>query len=329
MSHDQIHDNSGNDDPASGKDDFATNAGSQGLGVGLRLDGFGDEARTDSDRVFQFTTAGGTVTAIQAVDDGRTVNLHIPSDATFTVGAGIVTETLTGTHSTTTIDFTAETSNPALFQVTSTTTTVNSPTTLTGDDGARGFSFTVTGGAVTAEQVTFTQDGHSHSANVPIPADAEFTVGTGTITETLAHGDAVETLTFVQPAGQTLFALASDQTHFISQGSATTALNIEPGERDLFTFGAGGAVTAAERVHADGSTSAIAIDSHVSFTQLASGLVEEIDTFGNHSSFEVFATGAGGGGVYTAIAHGEGTAVDVTGLNAQLSQLPSFFTHLI
>lgn len=331
MSHDHSQDAAADEQGDNGQ------AGGQGrgddhedLGIGgLGFGGHGDEFAADSDRTFSFTISGSTVTALQATDGSHTVDLHIPSNATFTVGTGTVTETLTGTHATTTIDYAAEAGNPAAYQVASITETVTTPSVTDGDGETHGIAFTISGAMVTAEQVDFSDSSHSHSFNAPIPADAEFTVGTGTVTETLVHGDAVETLTFVQPSGQTLYALASDHTAFIAQGSATTALDVEASERDQFTISPGGMVTAAEHLNADGSTTAITLGGDVSFTQLATGLVEEISTHGGHSDFEVFATGAGGGGVYTAIAHGEGTAVDVAGLQAQVAQLPSFFTNLI
>lgn len=327
MSHDQSQ--GGPDGQGLNDNGLATGDDHLDLGIGgLGFGGHGDEFIADADRTFEFTVTGATVTAIQAVDGAHTVSLHIPNNATFTVGGGTVTETLTGVHATTVISYAAESGNPALYQVASVTETVTAPSVTSGDGETRGFAFTISGGVVTGEQITSTEQGQTHSVSVPI-TDALFTVGTGTVTETLVHGDAVETLTFVQPSGQTLYALASDRTTFVAQGAATTALDIEPGERDAFTFGSGGAVTAAEQVHADGSTSAIALGGQVSFTQLAAGLVEEISTHGNHTAFEVFATGPGGGGIYTAVAHGEGSAVDVAGLQAQIAQLPTFFTNVI
>ncbi|HEX3366733.1 hypothetical protein [Phenylobacterium sp.] len=334
MSHDQSQNaqgdsgDHGNDSQGPSDDALGMNAGPQGLGVGLLLGGLDDRVEADADRTLQFTIAGGTVTAIQVTDGSQTFSPHIPSDATFTVGTGTVTETLAGVHSTTTIDYAAEASNPAVYQVASVTEAVNSPTTLTGDGGGRGFAFTVSGNTVTAEQFTTSEGGHSHSEAVPIPPDAMFTVGTGVITETFAQGDGLETLTFVQPSGQTLYALASDQTTFVPLGSAATALDVEPQERAAFTFSTGGSVTAAEQVNADGTTSSIALGGHVSFAQIGSGLVEETTNHGSHTSFEVFATGPGGGGIYTAIAHGEGS-VDVAGLQTQLAELPSWVTNLI
>ncbi len=328
MSHGQAQDDNQNDRGADNNSPGGGDHENPNI-IGLGFGGHGDEFIADTDRAFEFTISGGMVTAVQAVDGSHTLNLNIPNNATFSVGPGTVTETLTGTHATTVINFAAEAGNPTLYQVASVTETVTSPSVTDGQGETRGVAFTISGGTVTGEQITFSDDGHTHSFNVPIPSDAMFTVAAGTVTESFAHGDSVETLTFVQPAGQSLFTLASDQTTFIARGAATTALDIEPGERDEFTFGAGGAVTGAEAVHADGSTSAIALGGHISFTQLAPGVVEEIDTHGNHSDFEVFATGPGGGGIYTAIAHGEGSAVDLAGLQAQLAQLPSFFTNLI
>jgi len=278
---------------------------------------------------YAFTLSNGAVTAVQAVNGSHSLNLMLPNNATFAVGTGVITETLTDTHGSSTITYAAEAANPNLYQVSREVETVSAPSVTTPNGGTHGLSFTITNGVVTAEQVTSTEGTASHTANLAIPAEAQFSVSAGTVVETLVQGNAVETLTYVQPTGQSLYALASEQSTFIAQGTATTALDVAPGERDTFTFGAGVTVTAAEHLNADGSTSAITLGGHISFTQLASGLVEEVDTFGSHSSSEVFATGPGANGVYTEIAHGAGATVDVVGLEAQLAHLPAYFTNLI
>jgi hypothetical protein len=333
VDHNQAHadlaaDSHAPDQGASGDNALEMNGGPQGLGVGLQLAGLDDSFRADADQAFAFTIAGGTVTAIQETDGARTFDARIPTDATFTVGTGTVTEAITGPHATRIIDYAAEAANPARFQVASVIESVNTPSVAAEDGGARGFSFTVFGNTVTAEQFTSSEGGSGHSFAVPIPPDAMFAVAPGAITEVFAQGDGLKTLTFVQPTGQTLYALASEETTFVPQGSATTALNIEPQERAEFTFDASGAVTAAERVNADGTTSAITLGSDVSCAQIGSGLVEETTTHGSHTAFEVFATGPGGGGIYTAIAQGEGT-VDLAGLQTQLAALPAWVNHLI
>ena len=293
--------------------------------------GFGAEFRfADGREAFQFTINNGAVTAEQAVIGSHTRNLHIPSNATFAVGTGTVTETLTGAHETTVINFAAESGNPALFQVASVTETVTNPTVEDHDgDGTRGFNLTISGGTVTAAQFVVTDEGHTHTENLTLRPDAVFTVGTGTVTETFVAGDVVETRTFVQPAGQSLYTIASDTRVFVPQGSATTALNVEPQERAEFTIAADGSVSAIQVVHADGSTTAFTPNSDTTFHQIAPGFVEQTVTSHGHTSFEVFFAGASSGGIYTAIAEGQGSAVDLAGLQAQLAQLPSNVLGLI
>jgi hypothetical protein len=154
-------------------------------------------------------------------------------------------------------------------------------------------------------------------------------MGTGTVRETFAAGNAVETINFVQPAGSTLFAVASTSTSFVPQGAATTALGIEPFERAMFTLDGSGKVTAVQTVSPSGTATTVTPDSHVTFTQLAPGYVEEVRAYGSHSSFEVFFSGSGSNGTYTAIAEGNGSTVDLVGLQAQVAALPSAVSTVI
>jgi hypothetical protein len=287
--------------------------------------GLDDEDLRVLDRdAFQFTTTGGAVTGAQLVAGSHTFNLHIPANATFTVAPGVVTETLTGAHETTVIRFAAEPGNPALFQAASVTETVANPTVADHDgDGTRGFSFTISGGTVTAAQVVESDEGRTSTHALNLRPDAVFTAGAGTVTETFVEGNALETRTFVQPAGQTLFTLASQTTTFIHQGAAGTALNVEPGERAMFTIAADGSVTAIKVVHSDGSTSALTPRGDETFHQLAPGFVEQVVTDHGHTSFEVFYAGPNSGGIYTAVAEGQGSSVDLAGLQAQIAQLPT------
>lgn len=55
---------------------------------------------------YEFTIVNNQVTGLDFVSGTRTVPLHLPSDATFTVGTGTVTETITGSHSSDAITFT-------------------------------------------------------------------------------------------------------------------------------------------------------------------------------------------------------------------------------
>ena len=291
-------------------------------------DGLGD--RDLGAPQFQITVASGAVTGISEVFGTHTISLHIPSDATFTVGAGTVTETLTGTHETTAITFTTDPANANVFDITNVTTTETTPTTTDDEGGSRGFSFTIASGAVTAEQFSFTDDdGTTHTRTITPPPDASFTVGTGTVSETFVSGHQVETITFVQPTGSTLFAVGSTSTTFVPEGSATTALNVESFERAKFTVDSTGHVTAVQTVAPDGTATTVTPGSDVTFTQLAAGYVEEVRTHGSHSSFEVFFSGSASNGVYTAVAEGSGSTVDLVGLQHQIAALPSAVQGII
>ncbi len=165
---------------------------------------------------------------------------------------------------------------------------------------------------------------------MPVPGDAAFSgIGTGTVTETVAQGAAYSTLTYVQPSGSSLYALSSASTSFIDPGSSTTRLDVESGDRMQFTIDGSGHVTAEQKLDAHGVAHSFTPDSHTSFTQLAPGYVEETRTVGTHSSYEVFYADPAAGGVYTAVAHGSGATVDLTGLEAQLNQLPAATLHLL
>lgn len=279
---------------------------------------------TSTGGTFQFTVVGGQVTAEQAVGGKHTETIHIPKGATFALGTGTVTETIAGAHGTEVILYTADAANPALYHVSSLTETVTNPTTVSASGHVAGFSFSgldnlITGvQAVTGDSVTST-----HSHNLPIPPGAQFASLDNTITETSVHDHEIDVTTFVQSGPAGLYAIASQSQTLIPQGASTTALAVEPGERDQFTFDAAGKVSAAAIVHADGSVTAIAADSHVTFTQVAPGFVEEVTVHGTHSQFEVFHDGDGDG-IYTAIAHGDGTHVDLAGLQAQIAKIDSF-----
>jgi hypothetical protein len=295
----------------------------------LSFSGLDDAALFGPERGLSFTIANGQVTGVSETIGAHTANLHIPHGAVFQVGTGQITETLTGHGQTTVITYVTESSNQSLYEVSNVTNTVAAPRTV-GEHGAtQGFAFTVANGAVTGEQFTVTNGTHSHSAAVPIPADATFTVGTGTVSETVVHGSAVVTTQYVQPAGSSLYAVASVSTSFVDPGSATTLLDVESGERMQFTLGSGTSVTGVQRVDASGAAHAFTPDSHTVFAQLAPGFVEETRTVGSHTTFEVFYSDPGAGGIYTAVAHGSGSAVDITGLEAQLNQLPAASLHLI
>jgi hypothetical protein len=275
-------------------------------------------------QTFEFTVTNDQVTAEEIVFGQHTETIRIPSDAAFTVTGSTINETVTGAHSLDTTTFTPETASPALYQVSAQIQTLTSPSTTDVEGHVFGYSFTVTKGAVTAEQiVTGASASATHTHSLQAPPDAAFAVSGANVTETVVQGNEVDVTTFA-PSGSTgLFALASHSQSFISVGGATTQLSVDPFERDAFTFGTTGSVATESEVHADGTATAIAPHSDETFTQLAPGLVEETVTHGSHTSFEVFADG-NGDGIYTAVAHGVGSAVDFAGLQAQLTAVEPF-----
>ena len=272
---------------------------------------------------YEFTlNSSGQVSAMAYLFGTRTFNLDLPANATFTTdsNAGTVTETLTGKYANESIVYTAETPNASLYQVTQETLTVDTPSTTTSGGYVNGYSFTIASGQVTAMQAVFGSTGSTHTFTLNSSPDTVFSVSGTTVTETSIHGNAVETIQFVQPANSTLYAVSSETVSFITEGSATTALSVEPYERAEFTIGSGGAVTQVQAVSPSGTLKTVTPDSHTTFVQLAAGFVEETYTNGTHSSFALFYEG-GSNGIYTEIAHGSGTTVDLVGIQAQLAQL--------
>lgn len=272
---------------------------------------------------FQFTIASGQVTGEQVVRGSHVETVHIPKDATFTVGTGTVTETLAGSHVTEVTQFTADPLHAGAYLISSETGTVASPTTTDAKGHVHGFSFTIAGGVVTAEQVVEGSSATStHSHNLPLDPGAQFQVSGATVTETAVRGNEIEVTTFVPSGSAGLYAMSSETTTFIPVGSATTALSVEPHERDEFTFDSAGGVSAIQKVHADGTTSAYVPGSHESFAQAAPGFVVETITHGTATAYEVFHDG-NGDGIYTAVAHGTGT-LDLAGLKLQLASIEAF-----
>ncbi len=276
---------------------------------------------------FTFTITSGKVTGMAAVNGTTSHALTLPSTATFAVGTGTVTETLTGTSATEVIKYSVV-AGTSQYLVSQETTTIAAPTTSNGHGGTNGYSFTLTGGAVTGMSQTMTMGTHTSTHATPIVPAMTFSTSGGAITETVVQGNAVETIKYVQPTAGGLYAVAAHSSTFIPVGSATTALSVNEYDRAKFTV-AGGAVTAAQHIGPTGTATTYTADSHTSFKALAAGFVEAIHTFGTHTSYEVFYAGASANGVYTEVAHGSGTTVDLVGLQAQLAQIPSAIGALL
>jgi hypothetical protein len=273
----------------------------------------------DFERGFGFTISGGQVTAMSETWGTHTHNITLPQNAAFAVNGSDVVETLTGSKAVTVVTFTPETANPQLYEITAVTTTITTPSTTNAHGVADGYDFTITGGVVTAEQHTHGSASHDLHA----PAGAVFTAtGTG-VTETFVFGDNIQTVEYVQPTAGGLYAVASMSSTEIDAGGSTTELFVNYNDRKAFTIDGGGAVTAVSRVNHDGTETALTIGSHTTYAQLAPGYVQETVTYGSHTAFEVYYSGPSANGVYTEIAHGAGSSVDLTGLESQVAQLPT------
>ena len=267
---------------------------------------------------YKFDITNGAVTGEERVFGDHTFSLRIPSDATFTTGTGTVTETISGSRATETLQFTADSSDATLYHLSSETRTITSPTTTYGDH-TFGYGFIISSGAVTAMSVTEGHDSHTHTETLRISPTATFTVGTdGSVTETQVSGHTLESTTYTPSGTAGLYAVSAETETFIQSGGSATRLNVEAFERAKFTVDTSGAVTEVDRVMLDGSTKTVTPDSSTTYSQLAAGYVLETHTHGTYSSYEVFHDG-NGDGVYTAVAHGSGTTVDLVGLQAQIS----------
>lgn len=259
----------------------------------------------------KFTISDGAVTDVERVVGNRSIDVGVSDDASFAVGSGTVTETLTRGSTTTTLTYTADAGDTSLYHLTQElrsfdTTSATSPT----------YGFTISDGTVTAMTESLGGSSRTHNIDVAKLLGSAFTVDGNTVTETIVQGNAVETLQFTSSDG-TSYKLASDTLSLVSAGTATTALDVDPLARLRFTF-SGDTVTAAEAVKLDGSTIAVPDHANVSYAQLAAGYVMETITRGTNSYYEVFHDG-NGDGIYTSVAHGSGTTVDLVGLQAQIS----------
>ncbi|MCS0633168.1 hypothetical protein NX786_27920 [Telluria mixta] len=259
----------------------------------------------------RFTISNGQVTGLEHVIGSRTIAAGPPADATFTVGTGTVTETLTRGTATATLTYTVDADDAGLYHLTQEvrsfdTTAATTPT----------YGFTVSGGAVTAMTQTFGTSGWAHSVAVGDLAASVFTVEGSTVTETAIRGNTLATLRYTTTDGTT-YKLASETLTVVPVGTAQTALDVEPYERMRFTFD-GATVSAAQSVKADGTAVDVHLGTTVAYALAAAGYVVETITRGNHSYYEVFHDG-NGDGIYTAVAHGQGTTVDLVGLQSQIT----------
>jgi hypothetical protein len=261
----------------------------------------------------QFTITDGQVTGLARVIGSNTIPARLPSDATFTVGTGTVTETIARGTTTEVLSYTVDATDSTLYHLSQDVRTFD-----TAAASARSYTFTLSNGSVTAMSESVGSSGNVHTVDVTKLATTSFTVDGNTITATTVHGNALETLEFTSTDGTT-YHLASDTQAFALLGSATTALDVDPYERLSFTF-SGETVTAAQVVRVDGTTAAVSThgDTTVAYTQPVAGYVVQATTHGTRTAYEVFHDG-NGDGIYTEVAHGTGTTIDIVGLQAQIT----------
>ena len=78
---------------------------------------------------YKFDISNGQVTGESRVFGDHTISMRIPTDATFSVSTGTVTETLSGERATKTLQFTADSSDATLYHLASEKIVITHPTT--------------------------------------------------------------------------------------------------------------------------------------------------------------------------------------------------------
>jgi len=260
---------------------------------------------------YKFTITNGAVTGLSRVDGPNTSTLRLPTDASFTIGTTGITETRTTTKATETIQFVQDATDSSLYHVASDLLVFNTSTASTNN----AYTFTISNGTVTAMQHLHGNRSHSEA----LAPTSKFVVGSdGKIVETSVHDNVIETITYVAGTTAGQYVIASDAKTFVPTGSATTALDVEGCDRAKFTIDATGAVTQVQQVKLDGTSTTLTLGTNVSYKQLEAGYVLEVLTRGNRTSYELYHDG-NGDGIYTEVAHGSGSTVDLIGLKAQIS----------
>ena len=282
--------------------------------------------------VFTAKSANASLYQVTSVTAGTHTQTITPSSSSPTYGfqynaatqTTMVTETITGANSTETQTYTSGALGSSSYALTNDTITYTCPST-----SHVSYSFG-TSGSITE---TVTWGSHSFNNTEPLGPTASLSgVGTATVTETSISGNSVTTVTFTGSSSAG-YAIGQTSTSFVPQGSATTALNVNPHDRADFNLTAN-TVTWISPNGAAGTPQSITANSHVTFTELgpATGVsgdfVGETVTFGSHSSFEIFYSSTGTSGEYMDVAHGSGSAssVGLVGIASQLAALNQLHT---
>jgi hypothetical protein len=304
--------------------DYHTGSTVDKLGAAMNGKGSADL----SGDTFGFTISGTSVTAMSTLKGTGSYALKLPANASFVAstvnGVANVTETITRTDSTETLVFAAESATSTAFHRVSDTVVFSAPTTTLSNGSTVGYEFVTTNGSITDVQKTSTVKGVTRSVDAG-PSGAIFTKNAdGSVTETFVQGNAIETIKFVQPSGSTLFAIASDAKSFVPLGASTTRLDVHPEDRLDITL-TGDTVTAVQSVAANDVKTSVALSANLVFQELTAGdpsLIQALATRNGQTSYELFLKSTTTG-LYTEIAHGSGTTVDLVGVQAQLHQLPA------
>jgi len=293
------------------------------------------QAATSTSPALYQITPPAAASAHEAAEHGGASTTATTPTFSFTTGSAglVVTETINLASSTETLTFTGGS------QLTESLVTVTTPSATTANGGTLTYSFTA-GSSGTTVTETVSNGSISHSFVLPTNPTAVFaatTLGSTAVeTQTSAAGNTVQTITYINTSG-TNYVVASTDTLYIPQGTATTALNINAFDRAEISIS--GSSTTVTPVNASGTalTSFTAPSSNsfavVTPTTVPAGLpaagsfVEETITHGTHVDNVLFYSATGTSGIYTEVAHA--ATIDVTGVAAQLSHLPSAVLALL
>ncbi len=275
---------------------------------------------------FEILRSGASVSSVSSSSTGTPTTYAFDESANGTTN---VIETITRTGSTETLTYTGGTT------LSDDLITITTPSTSNGHNGTLSYDFTISGSTVT-ETETFTSGSTSSTHTVtpdPTTVFASTTSSGGTPEETVtyAQGDAIVTQTYIQVASGS-YALASTNTAYIAQGTATTALDVNSGDRAEIAIGASSTtITPVTALGTTGKSFTASSDATFAIvtptTTLAGSFVEETATFGSHTSETLFYSATGTSGIYTEVAHG--TSIDVSGVATQLASLPSAVLALL
>jgi len=241
-------------------------------------------------------TAAATASTPAQFQLGHSANSRAPTYSFVSQSNGDMVETITSSQSTMSLTFTGGTQLSGELQQ------------ITPSSGAPTFAFSTSASGATIVTETVTTKSGTHSYSLPTNAAALYSATATGETVTTVSGHEVTTTSYAKSGSADV--LASINTAFIAQGTATTALDIEANVRIKLPVTAPSGTSFATVTPTGGP---------------AGSYVEETVTHGSHSLSKLFYSASGG--IYTQIA--EGATIDVTGVAAQLSHVPTALLALI